>query len=1056
MARAATAGGGGGGAVAEEPRHWRSLEELAETEEFRRIVAKEFPHIAPRLDTSSSRRDFLKIMGASLAMAGMSGLSGCLRWPKEKILPFTARPDGRLPGVPVQYATSMELGGVAHPILATSFDGRPIKIEGNPEHPQSQGAAGAILQGSVLGIYDPCRSRQLKRRKGAGERAELAPWAELQRFSSEVRGTRGAGVAILHGATSSLGFRAVRARLGAAMPNARWFEYEPVSADNERAGSVLAFGRPYRTRYDLAGAARILALDADFLMTHPEALRLTREYAAGRRGEDESGREKDVSRLYVIESMHSITGSVADERYPCRAQDVAKVAAAIASEVARGGGEVPAAAAEIIAQCGAAAAACPVEDYAEIAKDLLAHRGAAPVIAGARQPAAVHALAHLMNGMLENAGKCVRYAEDPDPAARAHHVESLRALVTEIKSGNVRTLFILEGNPAYDAPADISFRDALAGAQELVCVRLGLYEDETSALSTWHVPAAHYLESWGDARSFDGAINVVQPLIEPLYGGKSQVEFLSMIADEAPRSGYDITREAIGALAGGADPLRFWERVLHDGFVRESATPAIAPRLAPQDDLRESLARALARPAGLEAVFAQDYKVYDGRFANNGWLQELPDPMTKLTWDNAAIVGVGMSRSLGIETGDLLDVTVAGRTRKLPAFVLPGHSNDSITIHLGYGREGFAKVAGGATYNRKFEMDASLVHRATESVDGSTVGFDTYRLRPAESMLEAGVPAAVTKTGGKYVLATTQVHHAVHTGLRGETDRRLASLIRTQDIGSYRRHGGGGEHHGAGHHVLDSLWTEHKYDGHRWAMAIDLSTCTGCSACVVACQAENNIAVTGKDEVAYGREMHWIRIDRYFTGDEDDPRASHQPVTCHHCENAPCEQVCPVAATVHSAEGLNDMVYNRCIGTRYCSNNCPFKVRRFNYYNNYKDVSPLEAMIYNPEVSMRHRGVMEKCTFCVQRINGAKIRARNEKREIRDGEITPACAQSCPAQAIVFGDLGDPAGRLGKAHAHARAYSLLDELHLKPRTKYLVRLTNPVHPLAAAEEPKHG
>ncbi len=1059
--RAARSGVRPGIPIGSGAAYWRALDELAGSPEFEREVASRFPSAEGALASQASRRSFLKLMGASLALAGVGGVSGCLRWPREKILPFTGRPEGRLPGQAAQYATAMEVSGIAHPLVVTSLDGRPIKIEGNPEHPASGGTSNAWQQASVLGLYDPVRSRELLERTGGGW--TFRSWDEFQKEIGRFRARQGEGLCILRQASSSPTF----ARLAAKLPKARFFEWEPLSRDHEREGTRLLFGKPLRVHYHLDGAKSIVALDSDFLMSHPDQLRLARDYARGRRADDAA---KSLSRLRVMESFHSITGSVADERYACSAQDIAAHLAYIARGVAQRGVALPTGLGDVEGACAAASAVRPNPGTDAIVSDLVAHAGESAILVGPRQPAAVHALAHALNVALGNAGagKPVRFHEDPTGDRPQTHIAGLRELAGLMHEEKVQALVILEGNPVFDAPCDLAFGDAL-GKVPFVA-HLSLYLDETSQRARWHLPAAHFLEAWGDCRSYDGRLSITQPLIAPLYAGKTACEVLSMIADEKPQSSHDLVR-ATHATGKSTEEEHRWRRALHDGVVAESESDELTPR--PRGGWGASLQAAIQRGGkGMEAVFIEDYSIYDGRFANNGWLLEMPDPMTKLAWDNAAILGVGKAKELGVENGDFVEVTVGGRTKALPVYVLPGQANESVTIPLGYGRKlepppatgDHVKVAGAATYNRVrsaavadtpvegvIARDMSLLHRP-HGGPADSVGFDTYTIRPAEALEQASVPAQVRKGSGKYKLATTQTHHPID--LDGEhlwrwslgsfTAERLGELVRTQHIENYRKHPEGIRHYVHLPKHIASLWKDATYaEGPRWGMSIDLSTCTGCTACVVACQAENNTPVTGKYEVAYGREMHWIRIDRYFAGkDADAPRVAHQPVTCHQCENAPCEQVCPVAATVHSTDGLNDMVYNRCIGTRYCSNNCPYKVRRFNYFNNFHDAGPIEAMVYNPDVSIRHRGVMEKCTYCVQRIRRGGIRARSEGRKLADGEITPACAQACPTQAITFGDLNDAESRVAKLHRKDRAYKMLEELNVRPRTAYLARLTN--------------
>ncbi|HRQ76618.1 MAG TPA: TAT-variant-translocated molybdopterin oxidoreductase [Phycisphaerales bacterium] len=1053
-------------------KYWRSLEEYADTPEFREFMHREFPAGASELLDSGDRRHFLRIMGASMALAGVGLAGGCRRWPEETIVPYARRPEGRMPGVPVQYATSMELGGVAQGLLATSYDGRPIKIEGNPLHPMNRGGTDAIAQASVLDLYDPDRSRSPRHNGAAATRAEFLAW--LQSRMAGVTG-RGLGLSVLCEATNSPTVVRLRRELKARYPELRWHEYEPLNNDNEHNGSVLAFGAPYRTLYsfDRTAGGVIVSLDSDFLMTHPAMVQHTREFAQGRRAMDAN---RTMNRLYVCEGAHTVTGANADVRYAMRSADIGIVAGRILHHIL---GTAP--------FQGFYEASLPTppgasNDWIEkIVADLQANRGRSIVIAGPRQPAEVHMLVHLINNILGNDAmddSPIRYLPMPE---QVPHVESLRGLARDIDSGQVQTLFIIGGNPAYNAPADLNFAQSLQTLRNRggAAVHLSGYVDETSELCEWHVNRAHYLEAWGDGRAWDGTVCLAQPLIEPLFDGLSAIELLAEIAGRSA-TGHELVQRTFADLGGRAGEVE-WRQALHDGVkeveqpefdrprFRRDAIPAVALTV------RERYTPAKADE--MELVFIQDTAIYDGRFANNGWLQELPDVMSKVTWDNALLINPATGKRLGMKTGDMATVTAGGRSMDVPVLLLPGQHEGSASLALGYGRRVDWRIATGA-------------------------GFDSYQLRTTESMGFA--PARVSKSRGSYILALTQDHYAIDPGIAGVggrgAQRRLPTLFREATREKYIADPKFAKHPEGLHvpHRL-SLWEE-KLPFHRegkvgaeagntqyaWAMSIDLTACTGCQACVVACQAENNIPVVGKDQVRRSREMHWLRVDRYFrTDDMNRPDAearpdavSFAPIPCMHCENAPCEQVCPVAATVHDKDGLNVMVYNRCIGTRYCSNNCPYKVRRFNYFDYFRrkpfrerewlhvdaeyyttpqaHADPMLQMQFNPEVTIRSRGVMEKCTFCIQRITRGRIKAKNDwmkltdeqKRTsdrvpVKDGEILPACAQACPAQAIVFGDLLDPDSRVSKMHAHERTYEMLEELNTKPRTRYMGKLRNP-------------
>ncbi|MHC4447209.1 MAG: TAT-variant-translocated molybdopterin oxidoreductase [Planctomycetota bacterium] len=1046
--------------------YWRSLEEFAGTPQFREFMHREFTEGATEGPDSAERRDFLKIMGASMALAGL-GLGGCRRWPKEKIVPFAHRPTGRAPGIPAHYATAMEMGGVASGLLVTSFDGRPIKIEGNPNHPYSGGATNAMAQASVLELYDPDRSRDVHHNGQPSDWVAFDVWAADHLTALE--NGRGRGLAILSEATDSPSVSDLRARMMERFPRAEWFEYEPLPDDHEVAGSQLAFGEPWRAHYALDRADVIVSLDADFLLTHPAAVKHTRDFAKGRRADDP---RKSMSRLYAFESSYSLTGANADHRIPVRSMDIAIVAGRLAGALLHD------AAFEIFTDDTVLDPEAG-EIFDQMVNDLKSHRGRSVVIAGPPQPAQVHWLAHLINDALGNVGPTVTYTRRP---RRRGHVESITALVQAIEANKVESLFILGGNPVFNAPADLNFEQRLAAVKNTV--HLSLFNDETSQHCTWHLPRAHYLESWGDARAYDGTLSIVQPLIEPLYSGRSTIELLAALAGDDLVAGYDIVRRTFARMTEALDFEKLWRRALHDGVFAGSAMTADTPSVR-RADLEQSVVslwqgwQEANRAEGLEIVFTPSASVYDGRFANNGWLQELPDPLTKLTWDNAVLLSPATAEALGVRQGDMVRVTLQDRVADAAVLPMPGQHARSATVALGYGRRFAGRVCRGA-------------------------GFDFYALRSPGSMGFAP-GAKIQKIGGTYVLAVTQDHHAIDTIGGQGTQERLPTIFREATREKYVADPGFANNPGHTHvHVAHrlSLFNErHPFqseDGieatYAWGMSIDLSTCTGCAACVVACQAENNIPIVGKDQVKRGREMHWIRVDRYFKGSNPQAPAAMalQPVPCMQCENAACEQVCPVAATVHDKDGLNVMVYNRCIGTRYCSNNCPYKVRRFNYFDYHRrgplreqpgtllqvepeyytkepaGAHPLKRMQFNPEVTVRIRGVMEKCTYCVQRISAARIEAKNEwvgrppaqrpaRVTIPDGTVTPACAQACPAEAIVFGDLNDPASRVATLHRHDRSYQMLEETNSKPRTRYLAKLRNPATgrpPLA--EESSHG
>ncbi len=937
---------------------------------------------ASRGEIDFNRREFLRLMSASLALAGVSA---CTRQPPENIVPYARAPEeGIVPGEPLFFATAMPLAGGALGVLVESHMGRPTKIEGNPQHPQSLGATDVYAQASILGLYDPDRSQVIT---SAGE---IRPWSafrEALRAAMEVqRAKRGAGLRILtEPITSPTAAQQIRDLL-TEYPGARWHQYEPLARDGAAAGLRAAVGAEVEPHYRIGAAQVILALDADFLACSPTAVRDVREFSALRHGETGAA----MNRLYVVEPMPTVTGGVADHRLPLRAGDVERLARAVAAAVGVPGVSAP----EGLERHATWIAA--------VARDLAAHRGKCLVVAGDAQPAAVHALAAAMNRVLDNVGFTVVYAEPIMSAGM--QVPSLHQLADDMDAGKVDVLLIIDANPVVTAPADLRFAERLEKVG--LRIRLGLYDDETSRLCHWHVPAAHYLESWSDVRAYDGTTTIIQPLIAPLYDGKTVHELLAACSGrgEGTSSAYDLVRDFWRRQSTSGDFEAFWQRALHDGLV-----VATAGKLRVPSARRQPIIPAWREPAAtdaLEITFRPDPTVFDGRFANNAWLQELPKAMTHLTWDNAAHLAPATAERLGVADEDVVELRLGGRAVRAPVWIVPGHAADAVTVHLGYGRTRAGRVANGA-------------------------GFDAYVLRTTDAMwIARGVE--VVKTGERHTLACTQEHQRMEG----------RDLVRTATLEEFRADPAVIRDRGA-EEPEASLYPPVPYEGYAWAMAIDLSSCTGCNACVVACQAENNIPVVGKDEVARGREMHWIRVDRYYDGPVDNPTIHNQPVPCMHCELAPCEVVCPVGATTHSADGLNQMIYNRCVGTKYCSNNCPYKVRRFNFYL-YADWSTESLkMQRNPDVTVRSRGVMEKCTYCIQRIQYAKIKAEKEDRRVRDGEVVPACAQACPASAIVFGDQNDPQARVALLKKDRRNYALLGELNTRPRTTYLAKLTNP-------------
>ncbi len=1002
--------------------YWRSLDELAGTPEFRDWVERRFPSSMRELLDGGGvdRRRFLQLMAASI---GLAGLSGCRR-PELPALPYTRPPEEVVPGLPNYYATAMPRRGGTSPVLVESHEGRPTKIEGNPRHPDSGGATDAIAQASVLDLYDPDRLGPVLRD------GQASGWSEFEAFAgqhfAELRTSKGRGLRVLAESGESPSIDLLRDHLRQTMPEVRWHVHDAITDINGRDGIALAFGSPMQARPRFDRAEVIVVLDHDFLGVEEDGGRHLIGFAESRRRVPPAGL---MSRLYVVEPRFSLTGGMADHRLRMPASQIRDYAIALARAVLTG----PAAAQPLRQAIEARApggegptTAGPWTD--EVAADLRAHAGKGIIVAGRRQPPIVHALVYAMNAALGNLGETVEFRAAP--AASPDSGGGLEELAAAIRKGEVRTLVILGGNPVHDAPADLDFAGLLKKVG--TTIRLGLHADETSVASTWHLPAAHYLESWGDARTSDGTVVPIQPLIEPLAGGRTALELIARLSGYDTTVPLDIVRRAYRKVSGAAEPRAEagWRRFLHDGLLAGSARPTARPAVK-----WESIATAI-RAVGsapnapsadrLELLLDPDARLDDGRYANNGWLQELPDPVTKLTWGNAASLSPATAQALGLANGDVVRLEHEGRSIEIPAVIIPGQADFTVAVPLGHGRTSVGRV-------------------------GHGVGSNAYVLRTTAA-LDLVLGVKLTPTGQNEPLACTQNHFTMHG----------RDLVREQSLNAPHEEP---EHEAkrVSEPEVVSLSPRPAFTGqHQWGMVVDLNTCVGCSACVVACQAENNIPIVGKDQVIRGREMHWIRLDRYYSGDPDDPGMVHQPVACVQCENAPCELVCPVNATVHSEEGLNVQAYGRCIGTRYCANNCPYKTRRFNFYD-YNE-RPLDQLALgpltergmaeslklqkNPDVTIRIRGVMEKCTYCVQRIERAKIGARvaaggTRNTAVPDGTIVPACTQACPARAIVFGDLSDPRSRVSQAAKDTRNYSLLGELNTRPRTTYLARLRNP-------------
>jgi MoCo/4Fe-4S cofactor protein with predicted Tat translocation signal len=950
------------------PLFWKSLEEWSQSPEFLPYLHREFPEYASEWDGGISRRRFLRLMGASLALAG---LTACSRQPQEKLVPYARRPEEIIPGKPLFYATTFPHRGYGKGVLVRTEMGRPIKIEGNPDHPASLGATDIFMQASILGLYDPDRSQTVRQGKS------ISTWDAFTQFAEarvvEHQADQGAGLFLLTGQTTSPSFGDQLQRLQKRFPQMSWCSYEPTA--RLRAQSIT--GRSAEPVYDLGNADVVLSLDADFLFHGPANLILTKAFSKKRRDPT-----SNFNRLYVVESTPSITGAKADVRWRRKPSEIIAFTQDLANHVLK----------------GATATAPEIE---KLATDLQQHRGRSVIIAGDYQPEIVHALAFELNQALGNIGATLEYREAAVPPISSLSVADFTAA---LQKGAAKTLLILGANPVYDLPPALKFPMALAEVEH--SIHLGLHDDETGSQCGWHVPETHYLESWGDILAVDGTPSLIQPVIEPLYPSTaSWSEVISLFVDLPPQKSFDIVHDFWKRNLPGTVP-NAWEKSLNQGVVAGFTSGAISQ---PVQAVRSVAApqKAVDPTSLLEISFRPDTAVDDGRYANNAWLQELPRPLSKLTWDNVAMLSPKDAQIMGVTTGDVIRLRANGHSLDAPVWIQPGHADGCVSVTLGYGRAGVGAVADG-------------------------VGFNAGILRSSLDQWSQEIGSAEV-LGSKHELASTQHHFSME-------DR---GLIQFETLAEYRADPKKAQENQPDPAPEENLYPPVDYKNYAWAMSIDLNTCVGCNACIVACQSENNIPVVGKDQVLKGREMHWIRVDRYFEGEPEEPAMHFQPVTCMQCEDAPCEVVCPVGATVHTSEGLNDMVYNRCVGTRYCSNNCPYKVRRFNFLEYSDTTHPTLALQKNPDVTVRSRGVMEKCTYCVQRIEAVRIDAQKEMRPIVDGEIVTACQAACPADAIVFGNINDPTSRVSRLKALPRNYGLLADLNTHPRTTYLAKVTNP-------------
>ncbi len=972
--------------------YWRSFEELAESPEFQESIAHEFPQVPEVWDKSTTRRKFLQLMGSAIAMAG---LAGCTREPTEKIVPYVKAPEDMIPGRPLYFATAIPMAGFARGLLVENHMGRPTKIEGNPNHPDSLGAADAVMQASIMSLYDP------ERLKNVVKNGRMSTWdafiSHIQIRLEAQAAKSGAGLRILTETVISPTLAMQLRNILKKFPEAKWHQYSPQNRDNERSGLIAATGRDYGVQFNLAKADIILSLDADFLTEGPGALRYAREFATRRKVRSVNSKTKGVegmNRLYSIEATPTLTGAMADHRLAVKASNIQALLAILSAKLGLATNEGK----------DHEFSETQMHWIAAVAEDLKQAKGRSLLIAGRQQPDQVHAMTAAINNALGNLGKTVIFTDTVEMQS-VDQMGALKELVKDLNAGEVDDLIIFESNVVYKAPADLDLTQAIQKAKERVY--LGLGDNETAQWCQWNIPASHFLESWSDARAYDGTVSIIQPLIHPLYASKTSHELASVLEGKIGLSGHDIVQGVWKKQVQTPDFKKAWEKVLHDGFIPGTRFNTLTVTI--KTNLAIATPRANVNKDELEIIFRPNPLLGDGDDANNGWLQELPQPMTRITWDNAILIAPKTAQKYGLKNESMADLTLDGRTLSVPVWLSPGHAEDSTTLYLGYGRTRVGKV-------------------------GQGVGFNAFALQNSTTP-NISTTLKLKRGKGKYALATTQDHATMSN----------RALVRVTDKDNFEHHPEFAQHMVHDPKPSETLYKpeQHLKGEYQWGMTIDLNACNGCGACTIACQSENNIPVVGKDQVLVGREMHWIRVDRYYKGDVENPETYHQPVPCMHCENAPCEPVCPVGATVHSDEGLNEMTYNRCVGTRYCSNNCSYKVRRFNFYNFVDSKTPQLKMQRNPDVTIRTRGVMEKCTYCVQRINTAKIDAKKQDRKVRDGEIVTACQQTCPTQAIEFGDIANAKNRVAIAKADDLNYGILTDLGTRPRTTYLAKVRNP-------------
>ncbi len=1045
-------------------RYWRSMDELSDTPEFKDWLQREFPAGASEMVDEQSRRSFLKIMSASFALAGL-GLAGAgCRRPVENLEPFGQQPKDYVFGEPEYFATAMPTRNGAIPLVVKSYEGRPVKIEGNSLYPGSNGSTDRYAQASILNLYDPDRAREFKHDGKVVSREDALSF--LDELSKKFTANEGEGLAFLAESNTSPSRARLQKIIAAKFPKSKWFTYDAVDSGIHQRAATQAFGQSVRPVFHFDKAKVILSLDSDFLGGEDDVHNHIRKFAAGRKA------SAGMNRLYAVESLFTLTGAGADHRLRIQAKAIREIVSLFAQQCGASGGA---------GGIGGGVDVKLTQDWiTACAKDLVAAGKDALVVAGHRQPLEVHLFAHAINSALGAIGNTVTLL----PVTENSNLD-----LKDLDSSATDTLIIVGGNPAYDLNWS---------PKSKTVVRLGYYADETAEKSNWNFAGAHYLESWSDAVTSDGTIVPVQPLIQPLFNGLQELEFLARFAGEGRALSYEIVRDTFG----GSDEA--WKKFLFNGFATNSVVQPVNATFVVEQTPKIDVS--VTNVPSLEVIFYRDAKVDDGRFANNGWMQELPDPITKMTWDNAVLISRKTARELGVANGDIVEISLNGKTVTGPIWTQPGMADYSLGLALGYGRERAGRV-------------------------GNGVGFNAYKIFSGK-YIETG--ATIKKTGGTYTLACTQ-HHWSMEGRPAVREANLEEFLKEPKFAEEA-------FHGIEPPVTKSLYPNpldeaKKTALHQWGMSIDLNACVGCGTCVIACQSENNIPIVGKDQVLRGREMHWLRIDRYFTADPkkknnphfydfkadenqtdenqqfaewiDDVQAVNQPMPCQMCETAPCESVCPVNATVHDQEGLNVMAYNRCIGTRYCSNNCPYKVRRFNFLDyNKRPLSELKGTMYsttlthstgegwvdggtnkewdlfrwmknpnsgmrtedewdliklskNPDVTVRMRGVMEKCTYCTQRIEQAKISQKAKAGASDDVRLTQAagnipktaCQQACPAGAIVFGDVSDANSDVSQLKALPQNYSVLGDLLTKPRTTYLARIRNPNPAMPDYHEP---